>query len=221
MTASARNVMTPEQKARWRSILKGDLVRNFYKFIHVLNNKPAKYSFDCNMNILLVLQWRHNGRNGVSNHRRIDCLLNRFSGADQTIHQGFASLAFMRGFQRWPVNSVPVTWICFPFDDIIMKIYSCNEQDVCLTFLWSQHEFWVLFMSFGASCMTLHIFRNKNLKGNQTYFLRSVIFPVFMMMSSNAFSALLALYDGDWPVTKTSETVSWCFLWFVPEQTAE
>ena len=23
------------------------------------------------------LQWRHNGRNGVSNHRRLDCLLNR------------------------------------------------------------------------------------------------------------------------------------------------
>ena len=36
------------------------------------------------------LLWRHNGRGGVSNHRRLGCLLNRFSGTD------------------------------FPFDDVIM-----------------------------------------------------------------------------------------------------
>ena len=26
----------------------------------------------------VALQWRHNERDGISNHRRLDCLLNRF-----------------------------------------------------------------------------------------------------------------------------------------------
>ena len=28
----------------------------------------------------ISLQWRHYERDGVSNHRRLDCLLNHFSG---------------------------------------------------------------------------------------------------------------------------------------------
>ena len=38
-------------------------------------------------------------------------------------HQSSASLAFVRGIHRWPVNSPhkgPVTWKMFPFDDVIM-----------------------------------------------------------------------------------------------------
>ena len=31
----------------------------------------------CEQGVGLTLQWRHNERNGVSNHRRFDCLLNR------------------------------------------------------------------------------------------------------------------------------------------------
>ena len=30
-------------------------------------------------NIALALEWRHNERDGVSNHQRLDGLLNRFS----------------------------------------------------------------------------------------------------------------------------------------------
>ena len=48
-----------------------------------------------------TLQWRQNEPDGVSNHRCLDCLLNRF----------------------WPVDSPhkgPVTRIMFPFDDVIM-----------------------------------------------------------------------------------------------------
>ena len=37
--------------------------------------------------VSITLQWRHNERDGVSNHRRLHCLLNRFSGADQRKHQ--------------------------------------------------------------------------------------------------------------------------------------
>ena len=46
-----------------------------------------------------------------------------YSGADQRKDQSFASLAFVWGIHRWPVNSPhkwPVTQKMLPFDDIIM-----------------------------------------------------------------------------------------------------
>ena len=62
------------------------------------------------------LEWRHNERDGVSNHQSLDCLPNRFFGPDQRKHQISASLVFVRGIHRWPVNSPhkgPVSWKCF------------------------------------------------------------------------------------------------------------
>ena len=47
-----------------------------------------------------------------------------YSGADQSKHQGYMSLAFVWGIHHWPVNSPhkwPVTRKMFPFDDVIMK----------------------------------------------------------------------------------------------------
>ena len=47
-----------------------------------------------------------------------------YSGADQGKHQSSASLAFVWGLHRWPVNSPhkwPVTRKMFPFDDVIMS----------------------------------------------------------------------------------------------------
>ena len=47
-----------------------------------------------------------------------------YSGADQRKHQSSASLAFVWGIHRWPVNSPhkwPVTRKMFPFDDVIMQ----------------------------------------------------------------------------------------------------
>ena len=47
-----------------------------------------------------------------------------YSGADQRKHQSSASLAFVRGISRGPVNSPhkwPVTRKMFPFDDVIMN----------------------------------------------------------------------------------------------------
>ena len=46
-----------------------------------------------------------------------------YSGADQRKHQSSASLAFVRGIHRGPVDSPhkgPVTRKMFPFDDVIM-----------------------------------------------------------------------------------------------------
>ena len=49
-----------------------------------------------------------------------------YSGADQRTHQSSASLAFVRGIHRRPVNSPhkwPVTRKMLPFDDVIMGKY--------------------------------------------------------------------------------------------------
>ena len=49
-----------------------------------------------------------------------------YSGADQRKHQSSASLSFVRGIHRWPVNSPhkgPVTQKMFPFDDVIMPTF--------------------------------------------------------------------------------------------------
>ena len=49
------------------------------------------------------------------------------SGKDQRKHQSSASLAFVRGIHRWPVNSPhnwPVTWKMLPFDDVVMLMTS-------------------------------------------------------------------------------------------------
>ena len=49
-----------------------------------------------------------------------------YSGADQWKHQSSASLVFVRGIHRWPVNSHhkgPVTRKMFPFDDVIINKY--------------------------------------------------------------------------------------------------
>ena len=82
----------------------------------------------CSAEILIVyisLRWWHNERVDVSNHRRLDYLLNRCSDADQRKLQSSASLVFVRGIHRWQVASPhkgPVTRKMFPLDDIMFPI---------------------------------------------------------------------------------------------------
>ena len=86
-----------------------------------------------------IIHWRHNGRDNVSNHQPHNCLLNLYSGAYQRKHQSSASLAFVRGVHRWPVNSPhkwPVTRKTFPFDDVIMRRLF---QTLWNAYLWNRH----------------------------------------------------------------------------------
>ena len=61
-----------------------------------------------------------------------------YSGADQRKHQSPASLAFVRGIHRGPVNSPhnrPVTRKMFPYDDVIMCCsYFTNHWPVMTQF---------------------------------------------------------------------------------------
>ena len=76
------------------------------------------------------------------------------SGTDQRKHQSSASLGFVRGIHRGPVNSPhtwPVTRKMFPFDDVIMimqKVFVCHDiivgqYNVC----WWWTEFLSLYRS--------------------------------------------------------------------------
>ena len=71
-----------------------------------------------------------------------------YAGADQRKHQSSASLAFVRGIHRWPVNSPhkgPVTRKVFPFDDVNMNI------------LWMAHTLTMINLLIGLSCgMQIH-----------------------------------------------------------------
>ena len=58
-----------------------------------------------------------------------------YSSADQRKHQSSASLAFVRGIHRGPVNSPhkwPVTRKMFPFDDVIMTSMFIYAQTISL-----------------------------------------------------------------------------------------
>ena len=73
---------------------------------------------------VVPLQTRHNGCDGVSQHQPHDCLLKRLFRRRSIRNQSSASLAFVRGIHRWPVNSPhkgPVTWKMFPYDHVIMN----------------------------------------------------------------------------------------------------
>ena len=70
-----------------------------------------------------------------------------YSGADQRKHQSSASLAFVRGIHRWPVNSPrkgPVTRKMFPFDHVIMFTLATGR---CFTTL-GEFEKWDFAVSY-------------------------------------------------------------------------
>ena len=61
-----------------------------------------------------------------------------YSSVDQRKHQSSASLAFVRGIHRGPVNSPhkwPVTRNFFPFDDVIMT-YKTYLAPACMSVNW-------------------------------------------------------------------------------------
>ena len=62
-----------------------------------------------------------------------------YSGTDQRKHQSSASLAFVRGIHRRPVNSPhkwPVTRKMLPFDDVIMVSDICELAPFHANFAW-------------------------------------------------------------------------------------
>ena len=88
-----------------------------------------------------TLQWLHNELDCPSYHRRLDCLLKRFSYTCQRKHQSSASLAFVRGTHWRPADSPhkgPVTreyfhlmtssWTMYCRVQPMMSISNCHSQ---------------------------------------------------------------------------------------------
>ena len=74
-----------------------------------------------------TLQWCHNERDGFSNHRRLDYLLNLLFRR----RSKKTSKLRVIGIHRGPVNSShkePVTRKIFPFDDVIMRADKIQES---------------------------------------------------------------------------------------------
>ena len=99
----------------------------------------------------LPFQWHHNEYDGVANHQPHDCLLNRYSGADQRKHQSSASLAFVRRIHWGPVNSAhkgqvtrkcfhSMTSLCIEF--VVFRTFGQCWQyhDIAVAVLWILHE---------------------------------------------------------------------------------
>ena len=68
-----------------------------------------------------------------------------YSDGDQRKHQSSASLAFVRGIHRGPVNfphKWPVTRKMFPFDDVIMQMdkYGIIPHQYKLHISWQRHD---------------------------------------------------------------------------------
>ena len=159
------------------------------------------------------LQWRHIECHCISNHRRLDFLLN--SGTDQRTHQSPASLAFVREIHRWPVNSPhkgPVTRKMFPFDNVIMIEENLKDADKIDGYLTTTAE------TKREPC------EPKPCTGFMGYtvlarFLCKTWWRHQMQTFIRVTGPLCGEFTGHrWiPHTKASDAELWCFLWSTPE----
>ena len=86
-----------------------------------------------------TLQWRNNERDGVSNHRRLDCLLNRLFRCRSKKTSKLTGLCEGNSPATGEFPAVtdefsaqkPVTRNMFPFDDVIMKTGNIDVGDEC------------------------------------------------------------------------------------------
>ena len=83
------------------------------------------------------LQWRHNGRDGVSTHQPHGCLLNRLFRCISKITSKLRVTGLCEGNSLGPVKSphkLPVTRKMVPFDDIIMGYnYGCRSVEATVS----------------------------------------------------------------------------------------
>ena len=104
----------------------------------------CQYHGDVRCQHISTLQWRHNGHDTITSQITSLTIVYSivYSDTDQRKHQSSASLAFVRGIHRGPVNSPhkwPVTRQMFPFDDIIMS----HGIDLVFLEYWCSSKSWV------------------------------------------------------------------------------
>ena len=116
---------------------------------------------DWEMSYPSTLQWRHNGRDGVSNHQPHDCLLNRLFRRWSKKTSKLRVTGLSAGNSPGPVNSPhkwPVTRKLFPFDDVIIEAFIDGVEwfaNVHSNTLWERS----LGKSIGVACLYAQSFR--------------------------------------------------------------
>ena len=83
-----------------------------------INNQPS-------------LQWHHNQHDSVTNHRRLDCLLNRLFRRGSKKISTLRVDGIVRRIHLSPLDSPyksPVTRKLFPFDDVIIVLFSLRPD---------------------------------------------------------------------------------------------
>ena len=120
------------------------------------NPSPARgfLSQRSNADIWYALQRRHNECASQITGASI-VYLTVCTCADQIKHQSFASLAFVRRIDRWPVDSPrkgPVSQKTFPSNDVIMVFFDCQTN-----LLNNQTSYWTLTTMFKCDVTEMQI----------------------------------------------------------------
>ena len=131
-----------------------------------------------------LVQWRHNGRDGVSNHQPHDCLLNLLFRHRSTKTSKLRVTGLLWGIHRWLVISPhkwPVTRKMFPFDDVIMYLIQYTKNPNWHNVHRNIYHNVIISVMFGWNGMLLHTY---------TY--------IIMTTSTNrSIFALLAICEGN------------------------
>ena len=151
-----------------------------------------------------------------------------YLGTDQRKHQSSASLAFVWGIHRGPVNSPhkgPVTRKMFPFDDVIMIwhvwntwLCGCRPQTVVIPlsvkpengFPPMAQSLWTQYHQRSMLCSSMQNVHWWSLPSHGDV-IKWKLFPRYW---------LLVRGSHRWPVNsppKASDAELWCFLWSAPE----
>ena len=124
---------------------------------HTSNSQKYPIAHPHGKSFVNTLQWRLNGRDGISNHQPHECLLNRLFRRRSKKTPKLCATGLCAGIHRWPVNSPhkwPVTQKMFPFDDVIMiwgiLLYLHNQRVINMTL--DYH----LCCTPGSDCIPLH-----------------------------------------------------------------
>ena len=124
-------IMDKPQQSRWHS--RPRMMTMMMMMIMMMIIKKIRichvYHERIDANLIVVhrtisLQWRHNGRDGFSNHHHHHCLLNHLFRRRSKKTSKLHVTDLCEGIHRWPVNSPhkgTVMQKMFPFDDVIVS----------------------------------------------------------------------------------------------------
>ena len=128
--------------------------------------------YNPNEEALVALQWRHNERNGVSNRRRAECVLNRLLRCRSKKTAKIRDTGLCEGNPPVPLGSPhkgPVPRIMFPFDDVIMCLVKLlPNQDAQVKMISNWYIALSIFHGYNFPCLRYRYPTNR-----EVYFMRS------------------------------------------------